>query len=199
MPQLDPWSMRDLPDGYTIGLAKLEEIPALISLDKAASTLFEPTGLLAPEALNDHVPADILEHEIPEQNVFVARNQHGWAVGFILIRPRGNGLYLDQVSVHPDHGQQGLGRALVECVITEAERRKLPHVTLSTFRDLPWNGPFYQSLGFRELDRKKFAPYMLEIEEAQSAVMDVRQRCFMRLKVHRPLFRKREPSKEASI
>ena len=181
--------MSDLPEGYFITAADLDDIPALISVDKAASALFEPTGLLNPDALADHVPADVLETEIPNGNVFVARNQHSWAVGFALIRLRGSGLYLDQVSVHPDHGQKGLGRALVIRTLTAAEARKLPHVSLSTFRDLPWNGPFYASMGFREIPGDQLEPYMKEIEEAQRPYMDVSQRCFMRRKVRRSLFR----------
>lgn len=181
--------MSDLPEGYSITVAELDDIPALISVDKAASTLFAPTGLLEPEAVNDHVPTEVFEAEIPAGNVFAARNQHGWAVGFVLVRLRGSGLYLDQVSVHPDHGQKGIGRALVIRVLTEAEARKLPHVSLSTFRDLPWNGPFYASMGFREIPADRLEPYMKDIEEAQRPFMDVTERCFMRRKVRRSLFR----------
>jgi GNAT superfamily N-acetyltransferase len=189
MPQGTDPSMRDLPEGYSITLADVEDIPAMIAVDKAASALFAPTGLINPNALNDHVPAEIFETEIPLGNVFTVRNEHGWAVGFAMVRARGNGLYLDQVSVTPDYGQRGLGRALVLAVIKEAERRKLPYVSLSTFRDLPWNGPFYASLGFVEITRDKLEPYMLEIEEAQRPHMDVNERCFMRRKVRRPIFR----------
>ena len=181
--------MPDLPEGYSITHAQLDDIPALISVDKAASALFEPTGLLSADAMADHVPAAVLETEIPLGNVFVARNQHDWAVGFALIRPRGSGLYLDQISVHPDHGQKGLGRALVIRTLAEAEARKLPHVSLSTFRDLAWNGPFYASLGFKEVPTDRLEPYMIEIEEAQKPFMDVTKRCFMRRKVRRSLFR----------
>ncbi|MEO0607480.1 MAG: GNAT family N-acetyltransferase [Pseudomonadota bacterium] len=181
--------MSYLPEGYAITAAELDDIPALISVDKAASALFAPTGLLEPEAVNDHVPADVFAVEIPSANVFAARNQHGWAVGFALVRLRGSGLYLDQVSVHPDHGQKGIGRALVIRVLTEAEARKLPHVSLSTFRDLPWNGPFYASMGFREIPTERLEPYMKDIEEAQRPFMDVSERCFMRRKVRRSLFR----------
>ena len=188
--------MSDLPEGYSIALGDLEDIAALISIDKAASALFGPTGLLEPSALEDHVPAEVFEQEIPRANVFVARNPHGWVVGFALVRLRGNGLYLDQVSVHPDHGQKGIGRALVIRVLTEAETRKLPHVSLSTFRDVAWNGPFYASIGFKEIPREKLEPYMIEIEDAQKPFMDVTKRCFMRRKVRRGLFRFGAPKVE---
>ena len=90
------------------------------------------------------------------------------------------GSALDASGVKLDQGQ--LARV-------EAEHRKLPHVSLSTFRDLPWNGPFYASMGFREISRQQFEPYMIEIEEAQKPFMDVTKRCFMRRKVRRSLFR----------
>lgn len=188
--------MSDLPEGYFITPAKLDDIPALITVDKAASSVFAPTGLLSEESLEDHVPEEVFAQEIPLFNVFVARNQHGWAVGFAMIRIRGNGLYLDQVSVHPDHGQRGIGRALVIRILTEAELRKLPHVSLSTFRDVPWNGPFYASMGFKEIPNEKLEPYMREIEDAQRPFMDVTKRCFMRRKVRRALFRFGAPKPE---
>jgi len=181
--------MSDLAEGYSITSANLDDIAALISIDKAASALFAPTGLLDESALGDHVPAEVFEQEIPAGNVFVVQNIHGWAIGFALIRLRGTGLYLDQVSVHPDHGQKGLGRALIVRVLTEAEFRKLPHVSLSTFRDVPWNGPFYASMGFKEIPREKLEPYMIEIETAQKPFMDVTKRCFMRRKVRRGFFK----------
>lgn len=185
--------MPTLPKDYAISLATLEDIPAMIAADKAASALFVPTGLLDAAALEDHVPEDVFATEIPLENVYVARfGDAGHAVGFSLTRPLGKGLYLDQVSVDPTHGQKGLGRALVLQVITDAEKRKLPHVSLSTFRDLPWNGPFYASMGFQELPKAKYEPFMHDIEEAQSAIMDVTKRCFMRRKVRRALFGKRK-------
>ncbi|MFN3211800.1 MAG: GNAT family N-acetyltransferase [Henriciella sp.] len=190
--------MSDLPEGYSITAAELDDIPALIAVDKAASSLFAETGLLGEDALADHVPAEVFEKEIPLFNVFVARNEHGWAVGFALIRLRGNGLYLDQVSVHPDHGKKGIGRALVIRVLTETELRKLPHVSLSTFRDVAWNGPFYASMGFKEIPYDKLEPYMLEIEDAQRPFMDVTKRCFMRRKVRRALFRFGAPKPETA-
>ena len=87
-------------------------------------------------------------------------------------------------------------RALLIRVLTEAERRKLPHVSLSTFRDVPWNGPFYASMGFKEIPHEKFEPYMREIEDAQRPFMDVTKRCFMRRKVRRALFRFGAPKSE---
>jgi len=174
--------MRRLPEGYSISGVDTDEIPDLIAIDLAASQLFSGTGMLPEEELSDHVPAEVFEAAMPGGHVFVARSRKGEPAGFVLTSLRGDTLYLDQVSVHPDHGRRGLGAALIRRVFEDADDRGLKTVTLSTFRDLPWNAPFYRTLGFRELPRNKLTDWMLDIEARQAAVMDVTKRCFMRRK-----------------
>lgn len=175
-------SMRRLPEGYSISGVAADEIPALIAIDLAASQLFAGTGLLPDAELLDHVPADVFETAILGGHLFVARDRKGVAAGFVLTSLRGDTLYLDQVSVHPERGRQGLGAALIRRVFEDAGDRGLKTVTLSTFRHLPWNAPFYRKLGFRELARKQMTGWMLEIEARQAEVMDISKRCFMRRK-----------------
>lgn len=181
--------MRKLEDGYFIDAPTQDEISALIQIDRAASALFEPTGLLTGNAHFEYVPADVLSEAMQHGHVFVVRDANSQPVGFTLTSYRGSGLYLDQISVHPDHGRKGIGRVLMLKVLENAEDRHLPDVSLSTFRDIPWNGPFYASMGFREISRDKLEPYMIEIENSQRELMDVSKRCFMRRKVRRPLLR----------
>ena len=56
--------------------------------------------------------------------------------------------HLDEVAVAPDHGRRGVGRALVDEVVAWTAARQLPSITLTTFRDVPWNAPYYEKLGF---------------------------------------------------
>jgi hypothetical protein len=46
---------------------------------------------------------------------------------------------------------------LVRAVCDWAATQSLP-VTLTTFRDIPWNAPFYARLGFRELQAEELTP-----------------------------------------
>lgn len=172
--------MRRLPDGYEITRADGDDVDDLIAVNLAADELFAETGLIDDADLGDHVPADILRDAIGARHVFVARSARGDVVGFTLTSQRGGTFYLDQISVHPDHGKKGIGRVLVERVITDARDRGFRWATLSTFRDVPWNGPFYRKLGFREIGRHKYAPWMEELEAAQTATLDISKRCFMR-------------------
>ena len=181
--------MPHLVTGYSISIATPDDVPDLVKIDRVAATLFEPTGLLSASALFEYVPAKVFADALALGHVHVMRDSAQQPVGFTLTSSRGRGLYLDQISVHPDHGRQGLGRALMLHVLRSAEDRNLPLVTLSTFRDVPWNAPFYASMGFKEIARERLDPFMLEIEQAQSELMDVTKRCFMQRRVRRRLFR----------
>jgi hypothetical protein len=43
-------------------------------------------------------------------------------------------------------------------------------VTLTTFRDVPWNGPFYAKLGFREL--RHLSPGLAAMREHERLIGD---------------------------
>ncbi|MFN7054002.1 GNAT family N-acetyltransferase [Hyphomonas sp.] len=173
-------SMRHLPADYQLCGAAQEEIPDLVRIDLAAGQLFAGTGLIPEAELGDHVPEDILAAAIPAGHLHTVRDYKGRLAGFALTSLRRNTLYLDQISVHPDHGRKGLGAALLARVIAEAKERGLKTVLLSTFRDLPWNAPFYRLHGFRILPKRRYETWMLQIEEAQAERgLDVSKRCFM--------------------
>ena len=187
--------MATLPEGYEIRYAEKLDIPALIASDQAASELFRPTGLIPDlAAIPESVPVDVLSNAIDDGMLLAVADEEG-VVGFALSRLKGSFLYLEQLSVHPDHGRKGLGGALVRHVFALAEEHKATSVALSTFRDLAWNGPFYKSLGFKEIPRNKMTPWMLEIEAIQAEHLDVRLRCFMRRPVRRSLLRQRGMTK----
>ncbi len=61
--------------------------------------------------------------------------------------------HLWQLSVVPSIQRRGLGRALVAAVCDWARLMGYEAVTLTTFRDVPWNGPFYEKLGSYEPNR----------------------------------------------
>jgi 8-oxo-dGTP pyrophosphatase MutT (NUDIX family)/GNAT superfamily N-acetyltransferase len=76
-------------------------------------------------------------------------------VGFahLVELPHGGRLHahLEQLSVHPDAGGQGLGTMLLRAVLGEALDRGHDRITLVTYADVPWNAPWYARHGFVEL------------------------------------------------
>lgn len=175
-----------------IGAASAADVDRLIEIDQAASSLFAPTGLLGEDALKDHVPAAAFEQAIGDGSLLVARHSDGTLMGFCLVSERPGCRYIDQISVDPAYGRQGIGRALMQQTEADARLASAPSLVLSTFRDLPWNAPFYASLGFRPMKRHQLKPFMLEIEREQARHMDVSKRIFMRKRLRKPLIRVRK-------
>lgn len=64
--------------------------------------------------------------------------------------------HLEQISVRADQVRHGIGSLLLEDVV----RRCGPGLTLLTFRDVPWNGPWYRRHGFTELPESAWGPQL---------------------------------------
>ncbi|MER5321213.1 GNAT family N-acetyltransferase [Streptosporangium roseum] len=79
-------------------------------------------------------------------------------VGFALRGGGAGAVHLDQLAVHPDHGRRGVGGRLLEAVCDHAASTGVAAVTLTTFRDVPWNGPWYAQRGFGVLDPAEWGP-----------------------------------------
>ena len=84
-------------------------------------------------------------------HILVVEASDGAPAGFAAMRPVGRFLHLGELSVDPSQGRRGIGRTLVEAVAVRAARFGLAGVSLSTFRSVPFNAPFYGALGFAEL------------------------------------------------
>ncbi len=58
---------------------------------------------------------------------------------------------------------------MIETIADWARVHGLPAVTLTTFADIPWNGPYYMRLGFRVLGESEQAPALRSILQAEAA------------------------------
>jgi GNAT superfamily N-acetyltransferase len=173
---------------YRVRPARGNEIGELQNIDLASATLFRGSGLIDFGPLGEPtqpIPEDRLRKGFGDGLIWVAVDQMEELVGFALCSDRGNDLYLDQLSVLPRHGRQGLGTRLVRRCLQEGEARSYKWVSLSTFRKVPWNGPFYRKLGFREIPVWRLQDWQVEIRELQKTTMDVKLRCFMQRSVRR--------------
>lgn len=76
----------------------------------------------------------------------------GAPVGFAHVEIIDGFAHLAQLSVLPEETRRGLGTALVRAAMDEAWQLGFDVMSLTTYRDLPWNGPFYAGLGFVEVE-----------------------------------------------
>jgi ribosomal protein S18 acetylase RimI-like enzyme len=92
--------------------------------------------------------------------------------------------HLDGLNVHPDHGRRGVGTALVKAVCAWASSADYRAITLSTMREVPWNAPFYEKLGFRIIRDSDITETLREVVRIErQAGMPVSDRVLMRLDV----------------
>lgn len=111
----------------------------------------------------------------------------GALVGFAACQACADALHLWELAVRHDAQGRGIGRALLDAVAVLARRRGLPAVTLSTFRDIPWNAPFYARRGFAEIAECEMNARLRIIREREASLgLDVDNRCAMRLAVWSP-------------
>ncbi|WP_242687248.1 MULTISPECIES: GNAT family N-acetyltransferase [unclassified Actinopolyspora] len=112
---------------------------------------------------------------LPELRGF-AEAGHAWVIdrheqvaAYLLARVLDGCAHIEQVSVHPHHAHQRLGVALVEHLADWARRRGLPALTLTTFRHVDWNGPYYLRCGFRWLSESEITPGLRELRAREAA------------------------------
>jgi ribosomal protein S18 acetylase RimI-like enzyme len=152
---------------YIIRRANPEDIAKLPSLERAAAKRFEGSPV-EPGVLADATPTRIFEDAQRDGGLWVA-DVSGKVVGFALTSEIDGALHLEEVDVLPEHGRRGIGSALVRTVCDAAGDRGLEAVTLTTFRDVPWNRPWYAALGFRDMGDEELGPELRALVASEDA------------------------------
>lgn len=152
------------------------EFHELIAIERAADTLFAVAGygtMPPPADLDDLADAALL---------LVAG---GPPVGYVRVEFAGGQPHIESLSVRPKFMRQGIGSALVEAACGWAAEQGFPEITLCTFAEVPWNGPFYATLGFIEVPDPSPELRELRVEEARLGLDAVGRRCVMRRELRR--------------
>jgi len=112
--------------------------------------------------------------------VQVAEGTANRLIGFVLTGFLDGAGHVYEMSVLPDQARQGIGRKLLDASCAYAYAKGARKMTLSTFRDVPWNGPFYLKSGFTIVDRTNWTPALHVLHEREiMSGFDVSRRCFM--------------------
>src|SRR5437867_332412 len=144
-------------ESYRIRLARPDEVPRLREIEDEAGTIFSGLGLI-DEALDVSFPLDDLARLVGVRQVWVGCLSDDLPVGMVIASVREGAVYIEEMDVLPEHGRRGLGANLLGCVCAWAKAQGHAAVTLSTFRDVPWNGPFYRKHGFRMREMPALLP-----------------------------------------
>jgi GNAT superfamily N-acetyltransferase len=165
---------------YRIRPAHAAEAEALREIERAAGQSFASVGY--PDvAQHEPTPAAALRDAATDGALFVAVTSSDNPVGFLLCTEIDGDLYVQELAVHPDHAGHRLAVPLLTAAEDLARSLGLPALSLTTFRTVPWNAPYYARLGFHEMSDNQIGPSLrLVIARQQAAGLDVANRVAMR-------------------
>lgn len=127
-----------------------QEVPALRRIERAAGAAFAGVGL--PEVAADEPPPLVhLEAFRVAGRAWVATDDRDRPVAYLVALVLDGRAHVEQVSVDPAHRGRGLGAALLDHLGRWARERDHAELSLTAFRDVPWNAPYYARLGFEVL------------------------------------------------
>ena len=185
-----------LPAGYEIARPRLDELSQLPSIEAAAAAIFPPQDL-APQLRDYTHPVSFFEELSSAGRLWVARRLvPETPVGFAAVVLLDGTAHLEEMDVVPDHAGRGLGRALVDRVAQWARGAGFDFLSLTTFRHLAWNAPFYARLGFAETPSEQMGVELrAALAEEAAEGLDPVKRVAMRLDLRRPAgaARRRQP------
>lgn len=164
---------------WSLRLARLEDAEAMPPIESAAGALFQQIEGLTGLAGAHTVPVDRLKRYIRKGHCLVAHVGDAMA-GFLVNEPFRRELHIWEFNVHPDFQQKGIGAGLMRACLIDARNSGFSAVTLTTFRDVPWNAPFYARLGFEEVSALDAHPRLTgELALEKDHGMPIERRCAM--------------------
>ena len=154
---------------FVIDLATDDDWKTLPGIEERAASLFSPEDV-SPELVADPTEASIYRRAQDDGRVFVARDEMGRIAGFAHLIWIDGHAHLEELDVEPAFGRQGIGRRLALAACDWARRQRSDRITLSTFRDVPWNAPFYARLGFTPIAESELTSELLRLRENEKAM-----------------------------
>jgi GNAT superfamily N-acetyltransferase len=167
---------------YRISLARPRDLPKLAAIELRAATLLD--GVAPRSILAEYTDLEDFRAAQADGRLWVALDDDQ-PVGFAIVELLDDGLpHLEEIDVDPDHGRRGLGAAMVRAVCDWTAARGYPEVTLTTFRAVPWNQPFYSRMGFEVVPEPEQRPALRAVVRYESERgLDPAARCVMRYRV----------------
>jgi GNAT superfamily N-acetyltransferase len=170
----------------SIRQARPDDLKKLAAVERSAASVFRGVGL-AWLADGGTMDAAVLAQLCQDGTLWVAADERDEPVGFLAAYELDGSFHIAEVSVAQSHQRLGIGARLVGVAREHGTRVGFGAVTLTTYRDLAWNGPFYARLGFAEIDPGEAGPGHVEkLREEAEAGHDPVRRCLMALRLDQP-------------
>ena len=151
-----------------IRTASPTEIPIMQALELDAARLY---GTLADyEFCTQLPPRSQAEHlRVQENGAAWLAGLDGEVVGFLLALPvDGRAHVLEAATEYRAQGK-GIGRRLFAAFHAWAADIGYSEATLTTYRDVPWNAPFYERIGYQIITVDTRRPELMAIRAEEAA------------------------------
>lgn len=142
--------------------ALTDDAPLLPSVELSAAHVFRHIDGLSWLADTPTMSVERHRQLIGLSTCWVVVDADAQPQGFLSAERQGDALHIHEVSVAQSIQGQGWGRKLVETAMDCARSYQLRAVTLTTFKHVPWNAPFYSRLGFQPEGDKRLADLLAD-------------------------------------
>lgn len=138
---------------------RLEDAAIASAISAEAGLRFRAIAEPRIAACADDPPftVDELAHYVDNGRAWVATDDEA-VVGFLIADLVDGAAHIEEVDVALAAGRRGHGSRLITHVARWASTARLSALTLTTFRDVPWNAPWYLRQGFRVLFDAELTP-----------------------------------------
>lgn len=153
---------------FPIRLAHNRDLPTLQRIERSAGRLFAEVGMTL---VADDEPMTVGELRAFAETgrAWVSTDHDDTPVAYLLADIVDGNAHIEQVSVHADYVRRSIGTRLLNHLIEDTRSRGLPAVTLTTYTEVAWNGPYYERRGFRYLSPDEETPGLIAIGAAEAA------------------------------
>jgi GNAT superfamily N-acetyltransferase len=181
-----------MPPAVLYRPATSDDVASIRVIEYEAAQRFVSVGLTGIAAARP-MDAPFVLKKVLAHEVLVAECE-GARVGFVMFALLRARIYVEALDVIPAHAGRRIGAALLDQVDVLARQKGITRIELSTFRDVPWNAPYYRRLGFSELGENELDAALKRIRALRIARgVDETRRVFMRRAVKEEAEQKTRP------
>jgi len=148
----------------TVIPAQPTHFPALRAIELAAFETLRDAGAVTSEPVANSLQE--LSDFSRDGLLFAAFTPDLTPVGFVAGKFVNLWLHIAEIDVHPHWQRRGIGRLLMQTLLSSGQQRGLAGATLTTDNMAAFNAKFYATLGFEPVEDHACPPH-LRIEKAE--------------------------------
>lgn len=135
------------PRDWSLRLARPSDAEAMPDIERAAAIAFVGEAGIDPNLTRTEAEFARLIRKGHCLSAFAGEVM----ARFLVAEPFRRELHIWEMNVHPAFQRRGIGAGMVRAAQIDARNTGFKALTLTTFRDVAWNAPFYARLGFEEV------------------------------------------------